>query len=291
MTTDNPFSPPAANLENAPAWVSGTLVPDGRILPASQGWQWIRESVLMVASAPLTWFLITFTFMAIGIALSVVPLVSLLWNVAVPIALGGVMMGCQALDRGQRLELQHLFAAARAPFLQPLAMVGVLYLAGSLIAIMTVMLLAGVAMVGVIAVVGAEQAEAQPLLVGAGVALLVLIMLLVTVALSMTLWFSPALVTLGRLQPLEAMRLSLRGCSRNMAPFLVYGLVLLGVLLLAALVGGGFTLAGGMLIAPDQISIPIAAIGGAVMAALCGLLLAPSFWCAMYASYRDVFVA
>lgn len=291
MNTDNPFSPPAARLDTNVDWVSGTLVPGGRTLPAGHGWCWVKESLLMTASAPFTWLLITVTFMVIGVALSIVPLVSLLWNVAIPIALGGIMMGCRALDRGQPLELQHLFGAARHPHLQPLAMVGVLYLAGTVIAMLTALLIGGLAAVGAIAVVGTDQVEAQPLLVGAGVVLLALLMLLVTVALSMTLWFSPALVALHGVQPLEAMRLSLRGCSRNVLPFLVYGAALLGVVVLAGLVGGGFALAGGRLVAPEAVGVPQAAIGAAVVGVLCLLALAPSVWCAMYASYRDVFVA
>lgn len=291
MTTDNPFGPPAASLDVASTWGPGTLVPGGRILPPGYGWRWARESLLMTASAPLTWFLITLTFIAIGVAISVVPLVSLLWNIAVPIALGGIMLGCRALDQGQPLQLQHLFSCARQPHVQPLAMVGVLYLAGSIIAIATVVAIGGIAAVAAIAVVGAEQAEAQPLLVGAGVVVLALLVMLVTVALSMTLWFSPALVAMHQVQPLEAMRLSLRGCSRNVAPFLVYGAALLGVVVLAGLVGGGFALAGGRIMAPGMMGVPQAAIVAVAVAVLCLVALAPTVWCAMYASYRDVFVA
>lgn len=291
MTTDNPFTPPVADLDVAASGSPGTLVPGGRILPPGHGWRWTRESLLMTASAPVTWLLITLTFIAVGVAISVVPLVSLLWNVAVPIALGGIMMGCRALDHGRPLQVQHLFGCAREPYVQPLAMVGVLYLAGSIIALVTLVAIGGIAAVAAIAVVGAEQAQAQPLLVGAGVALLVLLVVLVSTALAMTLWFSPALVALHQVQPLDAMRLSLRGCSRNVAAFLVYGLALLGVVLLAGLVGGGFALAGGRVAAPGVVGVPQAAIVAAVVAVLSLFALAPTVWCAMYASYRDVFVA
>lgn len=291
MTSDNPFTPPVADLDVAPTARAGSLVPGGRLLPVGYGWRWTRESLLMTASAPLTWLLITLTFIAIGAAISVVPLVSLLWNVAVPIALGGIMLGCRALDQGQPLQLQHLFGCARQPYVQPLAMVGVLYLAGSIIAIVTVVAIGGIAAVAAIAVVGAEQAEAQPLLVGAGVVVLALLVLLVTMALAMTLWFSPALVALHQVQPLDAMRLSLRGAARNVGPFLVYGLALFGVVLLSGLVGGGFALAGGRLMAPGLIGVSHAVIVATAVAVLSLLALAPTVWCAMYASYRDVFVA
>jgi hypothetical protein len=276
MTSDNPFRPPDAVLETAPTWQAGALIPDGRSVPASHGWRWARDSVLMVAATPLTWVAITLVFFVLAIVISLLPIVSLLWNVALPIVLGGLMIGCHAAAQGQRPEVRHLFAGFEAPRLQPLAMVGVLVGVGG--------------GVGMAVLVGPEQIEAQPLLVGGGIAILVLVAMGLGMALSMTIWFAPALVALHSLQALDAMRMSLRASVRNVLPFLVYGLVLLGIIGVAACAGGGVVLALGYVLRNGWLGFPEAMIGAAVTGVLAGMALAPSAWCAMYASYRDVFV-
>ncbi len=290
MTIDNPFRPPDAVLETATAWQAGALIPDGRTVPASHGWQWARDSMLMVAATPLTWVAITLVFFVIAIVISLLPIVSLLWNVALPIVLGGLMIGCRAAARGESPEVRHLFAGFEAPHMQPLAMVGVLYLAATVLMVLCLVLVGVGGSVGVAMLVGPEQLEAQPLLVGSGLAILVLVGMGLGMALSMTIWFAPALVALHAVQALDAMRMSLRASLRNVLPFLVYGLVLLGFIVAAACAGGGFALALGYALGLAWLGVPQAFIGAAITGVLAGLALAPSAWCAMYASYRDVFV-
>jgi uncharacterized membrane protein len=41
----------------------------------------------------------------------------------------------------------------------------------------------------------------------------------------MALWFAPALVVLRETPPIEALKQSFRGCLHNIVPFLVYGVV------------------------------------------------------------------
>ncbi|WP_291987528.1 BPSS1780 family membrane protein [Luteitalea sp.] len=291
MPVDNPFSPPSATLDAPGIRLPGAFIPDGRVVPAGHGWQWMREGLATFGAAPFTWLGITVLFLGLGAAISIIPLVSLLWNVAFPIGLGGLMMGCQAMAEQRPLEVRHLFAGMETPRLQPLAMLGVLYLAGSILLIVVLAIVGiGVAF-GVIAVVGQEQIDAQPLLIGAGIVLLSLVVMAAVMVLSMTMWFSPALVALIGLPALDAMRMSLRASMRNMLPFLVYGLSILGVLLVAAAAGAGFMLAFGLAVPSLEIGWAGAGIGAVVVAGLVGMVFAPSMWGAMYASYRDVFVA
>jgi uncharacterized membrane protein len=83
---------------------------------------------------------------------------------------------------------------------------------------------------------------------------------LLLVPLLMAYWFAPALVVFDNMPALEAMKLSFAACWRNMAPFLVYGLVTFVLAMLAAIPFGlGF------------------------------LVLVPTVTASFYASYRDVF--
>lgn len=291
MTMDNPFRPPDAVLGTSPSFgAPGTLIAEGRTLPAAHGWQWVRGSVSTIARAPLQWVGIALLFVGLTIAISLVPIVSLFSSVMMPILIGGLMLGCRADELGRQIAVRDLFGACQAPHLQPLAMVGVLYLAASILLIMCIGIVAAVG-IGVAAVFGgAEAIESQPLLLAAGIAIAVLLVVGVSVALSMTIWFAPALVVLHGLQPMDAMRTSLRGALRNMLPFLVYGLAVLGMALATACVAGGFMMIAGMTLGSSEFGIPAAAIGAAVTGALVMVLMVPTYWAAMYVSYRDVFV-
>jgi uncharacterized membrane protein len=83
--------------------------------------------------------------------------------------------------------------------------------------------------------------------------------LLLGVPLVMSVWFAPALAALHDLTAFEAMKLSFRGCLRNVLPFLVYGLAFVVLAVLATL--------------------PMA---------LGWLVLTPVMFCSVYASYRDI---
>jgi uncharacterized membrane protein len=70
-----------------------------------------------------------------------------------------------------------------------------------------------------------------------GLAILVglLVFLLLYLPLVMAVWFAPALVVLRGVEPLQAMRLSFNGCLRNIVPFLLYGLVGIGLAIVATI--------------------------------------------------------
>jgi uncharacterized membrane protein len=174
------------------------------------------------------------------------------------------MLGCRAVDRGNPLTLSHLFAG----FSQrtgPLILVGVIY---------TVLVIAVVIVVAVLlflffgaAVIGAIAAAGDPGRLGLALGsmyLAVLVGALLFLALwlpvMMAAWFAPALVMLGGVEPLAAMKLSFSGCLKNIVAFLLYGLI--GILL--AIVA----------------SIPLG---------LGWLILVPVSVATVYASYCDIF--
>ena len=88
-------------------------------------------------------------------------------------------------------------------------------------------------------------------------ALLVFLALIVPVA--MAIWFAPALIALNGMTAVDAMKLSFKACWVNIIPFLVYGLILVGLSFLALLtLGLGY------------------------------LVLLPVIYITYYTSYRDV---
>ena len=261
-----------------------------RTVPPSEGLTWLRQGRDTRAAAPATGIGITVLFILMGVVLSVIPFAGMLWSVVIPIHVGGLMIGCRALGRGERLEVRHLFNGFEAPRLQPLALVGALYLAGTLIVVLplAVITVAGVMLsAATIGVSGGSTAS----IVGAGVvaALVLLLAMAGLLALSLAIWFAPALVVFDGLDALEAMKLSLRAGWENIGAFIVYGLAVTGV----ALVAASPLIAAVVLVAArgSEQSGALAAIaiaGTGVFVVLCILLLMPAAWGAMYASYEQV---
>src|SRR5918993_5295599 len=209
--------------------------PDPRPVAPAQGLRWAREGLDMFAAAPAVWIGITLLFLLMGVVLAIIPFAGMLWSVAVPIHAGGLMLGCRAVRRGQPLEVRYLFNGFETPRWQPLALVGALYLAGSLIVMVPLlMLMIGGSLASAFAL-GSTGASGASLI---GVGLFGLVMVLVAMAagmaLSMSLWFAPALVVFDDVPALDALKLSLRAAWVNVGAFAVYALVLLGVVLAAA---------------------------------------------------------
>jgi uncharacterized membrane protein len=95
---------------------------------------------------------------------------------------------------------------------------------------------------------------------GPGVLIGLLVGLLLFIPLSMAMLFSPALVLLDGMGPMEAIRQSFHGSLKNMLPLSVYGLAALGLLFL-----------------------------GAIPLGLGLLVVWPILTAAIYAAYRDIY--
>ena len=89
--------------------------PPPRLLPAGAGAAWWGESWRIFCAAPLPWLGILVVFVVISIAFSFVPIVGhAIYVVLTPVFAGGVMLGCHALARGERLTVGHLFEGFRS---------------------------------------------------------------------------------------------------------------------------------------------------------------------------------
>jgi hypothetical protein len=264
--------------------------PEPRAVDAAHGLQWASEGLALFAASPAVWVGITILFLLMGIALSIIPFAGMLWSVIVPIHAGGLMLGCRALRQGRPLEVRYLFNGFEAPRLQPLALVGALYLAGSLIVMMPVIILAAVASLGSAFVVGSAGTNSATL-VGVGVIALVVVLVVLgaIMVLSLALWFAPALVVFDDVPALDALKASLHAGWTNVGAFTVYGLVMIGV----GVVVSSPLIASILLTAArgEQAgALAVVTIGGtALFALLCTMLVMPAAWGAMYASYEDVF--
>ena len=236
-----------------------------RTVASGRGGSWWTEGWRLFIPGVGVWILAAVILLCVNIALNFVPVIGpLAAEILFPVFVGGLMLGCRAVDRGNPLTLSHVFAGFSQRTGQ-LVLVGVIY---------TALLIAVVVVVGVLlflffgaAVINAIAAMNDPdrLLLMAGnmyLAMLVgaLLFLLLWLPVLMAVWFAPALVMLGGVEPVPAFRMSFNGCLKNAVPFLLYGLIGIGLAIVA--------------------SIPLG---------LGWLVLAPVSVATIYASYCDIF--
>lgn len=257
MAEINPYKPPASHVEDVSPRASDgrNFIVAGRAVAAGQGWAWIAQGWVLFKQQPGAWILILLLAGAIIITISLVPPLNLILpSLLIPGLSAGVMLGCKALEDGERLTVGHLFAGfkARGSALLLLGLAGfVLYM----IAMIPMVIVMGGKFVAMMS--ADPTAFAEP---GAGFVLAILVTLAISVPVYMALWFGPVLVTLHEAPLLVALRQSFGACLKNIVPFLLYGVILMGLGIVAA--------------------IPLG---------LGLLVLMPVIFASVYASYRDIF--
>jgi uncharacterized membrane protein len=257
MATD-PYAAPRSRVADVPvAGSEGSFNAEGHAVPAGNGWKWITDGWELFKRQPGTWILVLIVFVLISFVIALIPLAgSIASNALGPVFAGGIMLGCRELDQGGELAVGHLFGGFRDHF-GKLVVIGILYLVALVVVMLVAFGIAG-AGVGFGALLGTDGGGPQ---VGAMTILLaVLIGLALLVPVAMAVWFAPALVVLNDLGIGDAIKASFSACLRNIVPFLVYGVILLALAIVA--------------------SIPFA---------LGWLALGPTLAASVYAAYRDIF--
>jgi uncharacterized membrane protein len=211
-----------------------------RRLPAAQGMSFWSEAWRIFCAAPLVWILMLCAYVILSIVLVFIPVIgSLAHSVLTPVFMGGLMLGCHALARGQPLEFGHLFAGFKDGRFGPLAVLGLIMLA---LFIVLGIVCVGIALVtigmsGLGVLMDYDNPRAWATLTGAGfgILFLILVALVAGVLVWMAFWFAPALVVLDGMEPIAALKASFDASLANIMPFLVYGLVYIGLAIVASI--------------------------------------------------------
>ncbi|HEX7557981.1 MAG TPA: BPSS1780 family membrane protein, partial [Usitatibacter sp.] len=217
------------------------LVLPGRTRPAGDGVKWIGDGWPYFTKAPLMWILALVILIVIWVVLSFLPYIG--WiakQLVMPVFYAGLMVACRSLERGGEFEIEHLFAGFKTQFVN-LMVVGFIYLVAQLLLLLVFLFFAGFGVLG--AVLAGNVENVQAALAGSLVAFLLgaLVVLALLVPVLMAYWFAPVLVIMHGTAPIEAMKASFGACLRNFIPFLLYGIVML-VLCVVAMVPIGLGL-------------------------------------------------
>ncbi|GKS69218.1 uncharacterized membrane protein [Nitrosomonas sp. PY1] len=227
---------------------------------AKQGLQWLLSGFYLFRRAPIPWVLICGALFLIAISAALIPFIgSFIFTMAYPALMGGIMQGCRALEEGKPLEITHLFSAAESNF-AALITIGGIYLTGLILISGLAALIGGPAMTDML-LYGKRVDETQLMGVASSMLTSLLIVLTLSIPLMMASWFAPMLVVFHKMPPVMAMQQSLLGCLRNLIPLLLF------------------------LITSTILAIICALPYGAGL-----VILIPTMYAAMYASYKDIFL-
>ena len=249
---DNQPLPPVSG---PPADAEGSAPPPRR-LAAGEGAAWWGESWRIFCAAPGVWLALFVVFVVLSIGLVFIPVVgSVVHTVLTPMFAGGVMLGCDALARGRPLTIGHLFEGFQGPRFAPLLVLGLLWLAVlfvlAIVMVGTVFLTLGASGLAALMGFGATTSIDYAALLSAGASILIVGIVAVVIALlvAMAYWFAPALVVLNGEPPIIALQKSFMASWQNFGAFLLYGVIYIGLAIIATIpLGLGWLVLGPMLV-------------------------------------------
>ena len=218
----------------------------GRAVDAGQGWAWITGGFDLFKKQPGIWIALVVVLFLILLVLAFIPLLGALATVLLmPVFVGGMMIGCQALQRDGSLEMGHLFAGFKTQT-GNLVVLGAIGIAGWIIVMVPVIVIVGVG-----AFFGAMSGDAAGAVAMGGSFLIAwLVAMALSILLYMALWFAPALAVLHGVAPVAAIKQSFLGCLKNIIPFLIYGIIMLVLSIVATIpIGLGWLVLGPVLVA------------------------------------------
>ncbi|MFO1281117.1 MAG: BPSS1780 family membrane protein [Burkholderiales bacterium] len=200
----------------------------------SEGWQ-------VFMAAPGLWIGLCLLLFVFAVVVAFVPILgTIAQSLLAPVFAGGIALGAHALAKGRPLTIVHLFEGFQGGRLVPLLIVGLFYLAAAFVIwlVFVVLLLGMAGGAGLFSAISSIGSNGwAPILASIGVAALVFvpIALIGFSLVAMAYWYAPALVVLNGEEPIEALKKSFRACWTNLGATLVYGLIFIGLAIVASI--------------------------------------------------------
>jgi len=211
---------------------------EARKVEPAHGRLWIKQGWEIFKKAPVLWVVLSALFATGPTLISNIPVIGEpLATLLVPVLLGGLMLGCQALERGEHLMLGHLFAGFHQRAQQLIALGGI----GMVWAVLTELLMRLVGGTALVETMSSTQPEQDPTAMlnaitdASGAWVLGGVMICAYLMASM---FAPMLVLFDGMGPIDALKTSFKACMKNIGPLFVYGLVIVLLALLTIMTMG-----------------------------------------------------
>src|SRR5262245_21971430 len=110
---ENPYAAPKTRVDDPRETVDdGDFIPDGRSVPAGNGWRWITDAWGFTAEQRGTFSGVFLLYIVVLMALGIVPFIGALASALLtPVITGGLQLGFDTVRRGGPLEVSCLFSA------------------------------------------------------------------------------------------------------------------------------------------------------------------------------------
>lgn len=245
--------------------------PDIAVVPARDGFEWIRWSLRLFRLQWLRYCSLAAAFILITQFLGALS-GGLLAFFLKPILSVGFLAATWHHERGETPELKHLFAGFKSN-LGALLPLGLFYLLGLLIAVTIGVYASGMDLRVIIDAQASgdtkdiDRDALQDFMLATALSML---------PINAALWFAPALVVFSDAGSFRAITVSFLACLRNIGALVMYGIALLGVLIVAVIA-----------IAPLLLIVGGSAQSVIVMIALVPLIAI--YMISDYVAYRRVF--
>ncbi|MEK8029244.1 BPSS1780 family membrane protein [Ideonella sp. DXS29W] len=201
---------------------------------ANRGVNWWGEGWTLFTKNAGLWVVFALILLIAGVVLSFIPFLgSLAVSLLTPVVVGSCLLAARKTEQGGTLDINDLGLAFKS-HLNPLLILGALFLAANVI----IMVVMGVLGFGAVMGMGAGGAAHSMggMMAAFGVGMLALLVgAALYVPVSMAMWFAPALVVFRDVPPVNALQASFAACLRNIVPFLLYGIIFFVVAIVASI--------------------------------------------------------
>ncbi len=248
----------------------GAVTPTPRRVPALNGFRWIFGGFTLVFHSPFGWLKVTTLWFLFSLFCGVIPLMGpLVFSLLFPTLFAGLMTGCQAVEAGRSLTIQHLLNGFRQKPIQPYITLGGFNVLGELLITALLVIWVGPHMAELQSLssipdaVSPEQAQTfidtfTPIFLGIAVLEMLLLVLFL---------YAPALLIFHSTPPVQSLLTSGKACMINTPAFIANGVGLAALVVPTAFVSFRVPLLGALLVT----------------------VLAPTIAASVYVSYRDIF--
>lgn len=236
MPEKNPYQASDNNLTEGRKRPGVELAVTGiKSLPAISGLDWIKDAFKLFKMNPLIWIILVVLWLVLNIVVQFVPIVGgLAMALLYAVFMAGFMIGCAALERGERLEIGHLFAGFKSNNTGALIGLGAI----NLLLIILLSVIGSVLLMFSEADLAAftnPESINQVADLSSRVLTAVYVVLLLLIPVIMMFWFAPVLISLGGVPLIESLKMSFLGCFKNTLPFLIFSIAMLILAIIASI--------------------------------------------------------
>ncbi len=242
MDGHNPYAPPTVAVGDVRHTFAAErpFNPEGRSVPAGQGWDWYKSAWQIFKQQPFMFWVAIIAVGAVFIVISLIPIVNLITTIAMPAVVAGFGVCARNVQRTGRFELGQVFEGFQKRLGTQL-LAGLLYLVALFVGIGILAVAFGASGLFSVFMGGMKGSEAAASVFGSlGVAFFLAYFVVLAIVGS-TIAFAPYIIQETELSAPQAMVASLKGALKNIPAFVVAIVVYLLLFLLSIVtIGLGF---------------------------------------------------